>query len=76
MLGRRRELSVPRPDEYDQKGPFEDRDFDEDAFLSGKIPIFNDAPQERPAKGLISQISILNFKMVQNQNLIISYLLN
>ena len=51
LSGRGRELVVPRTDEYDQKSPFEDKDFDEDAFLSGKIPIFNEAPQERPAKG-------------------------
>ena len=53
ISGRGRELVVPRTEEYDQKSPFEDKDFDEDAFLSGKIPIFNEAPQERPAKGTI-----------------------
>lgn len=52
-VGKGRQLSVPRADEYDQKSPFEDKDFDERAFLSGKIGILSDDPQERPPKGLL-----------------------
>ena len=65
ISGRGRELVVPRTDEYDQKSPFEDKDFDEDAFLSGKIPIFNEAPQERPAKGklYLLRLHVLNSHM-------------